>query len=153
MWHVNGVGLVGLGVVHCMALAASFYATTSYDCACTQLTSHLNPAGGVRRHCGGTSTCSHLSTLLCCVTAGPVMDMEDTAEEGFVERILEVSRVTKVVKGGKLMGFRCVCVVGNGAGKVGVGCQAGREVGTAVKRALVDAKKNIIEVSPMEGGC
>jgi len=39
------------------------------------------------------------------------------------------------------MGFRCVAVVGDGKGRVGVGCQAGREVGTAVKRALVDAKK------------
>jgi hypothetical protein len=46
-----------------------------------------------------------------------------------------------VVKGGKIMGFRCVAVVGDGKGRVGVGCQAGREVGTAVKRALVDAKK------------
>lgn len=39
------------------------------------------------------------------------------------------------------MGFRCVAVVGDGKGRVGVGCQAGREVSTAVKRALVDAKK------------
>jgi hypothetical protein len=47
----------------------------------------------------------------------------------------------QVVKGGKIMGFRCVAVVGDGKGRVGVGCQAGREVSTAVKRALVDAKK------------
>jgi small subunit ribosomal protein S5 len=52
-----------------------------------------------------------------------------------------------VVKGGKLMGFRCTAVVGNGKGLVGVGCQAGREVATAVKRALVDAKKNLVRVS------
>jgi ribosomal protein S5 len=39
------------------------------------------------------------------------------------------------------MGFRCVAVVGDGKGRVGVGCQAGREVSTATKRALVDAKK------------
>eukprot|EP00775_Hariotina_reticulata_P008558 gene8558-8740_t len=48
------------------------------------------------------------------------------------------------------MGFRCVAVVGDGKGRVGVGCQAGREVGTAVKRALVDAKKSIITV-PLVG--
>ncbi|WIA22538.1 hypothetical protein OEZ86_009528 [Tetradesmus obliquus] len=71
-------------------------------------------------------------------------------EGQFVERILELGRVTKVVKGGKIMGFRCVAVVGDGKGKVGVGCQAGREVSTAVKRALVDAKKNIVEV-PLVG--
>ncbi len=45
------------------------------------------------------------------------------------------------------MGFRCTAVVGNGKGLVGVGCQAGREVATAVKRALVDAKKNLVRVS------
>lgn len=77
---------------------------------------------------------------------------EDFSDRGgqFVERILELGRVTKVVKGGKIMGFRCVAVVGDGKGRVGVGCQAGREVGTAVKRALVDAKKNIVEV-PLVG--
>jgi len=77
-------------------------------------------------------------------------DLEGGEESGLVERILELNRVTKVVKGGKLMGFRCVCVVGNGNGKVGVGCQAGRDVGTAVKRALVDAKNNLVDV-PLVG--
>jgi small subunit ribosomal protein S5 len=43
-----------------------------------------------------------------------------------------------------------VCVVGNGAGRVGVGVQAGRDIGTAVKRALVDAKKNMVTV-PLVG--
>ena len=66
------------------------------------------------------------------------------------ERILELSRVTKVVKGGKIMGFRAVVVVGDGAGRVGVGCQSGREVATAVKRSLVDAKKNLVRV-PLVG--
>jgi len=81
-------------------------------------------------------------------------DEEDTYSDRFgtqfAERILELGRVTKVVKGGKLMGFRCVAVVGDGKGRVGVGCQAGREVSTAVKRALVDAKKNVVEV-PLVG--
>jgi small subunit ribosomal protein S5 len=58
--------------------------------------------------------------------------------------------VTKVVKGGKIMGFRAVVVVGDGAGRVGVGCQSGREVATAVKRSLVDAKKNLVRV-PLVG--
>ena len=61
-----------------------------------------------------------------------------------------MARVTKVVKGGKLMGFRCVAVVGNLNGVVGVGCDSGREVSTAVKRALVDARKNLVRV-PMQG--
>ncbi|EFJ49243.1 plastid/chloroplast ribosomal protein S5 [Volvox carteri f. nagariensis] len=84
-------------------------------------------------------------------------DMDDLEEEdefdddeNWQERILELSRVTKVVKGGKLMGFRCTAVVGNGNGLVGVGCQSGREVATAVKRALVDAKKSVVRV-PLVG--
>ncbi len=56
------------------------------------------------------------------------------------------------MKGGKLMGFRCTAVVGNGDGLVGVGCQSGREVATAVKRALVDAKKSVVRVSPSGAG-
>ncbi|KAG2484074.1 hypothetical protein HYH03_017093 [Edaphochlamys debaryana] len=77
-------------------------------------------------------------------------DELDEEEENWQERILELTRVTKVVKGGKLMGFRCTAVVGNNNGLVGVGCQAGREVATAVKRALVDAKKNVVRV-PLVG--
>jgi ribosomal protein S5 len=51
---------------------------------------------------------------------------------------------TQVVKGGKIMGFRCVAIVGNSNGLVGVGCMAGREVAMAVKRTLLDAKRNVV---------
>ena len=44
------------------------------------------------------------------------------------------------------MGFRCTAIVGNQNGLVGVGCMAGRDVAVAAKRALVDAKKNIVRV-------
>ncbi|GFR45888.1 hypothetical protein Agub_g7343 [Astrephomene gubernaculifera] len=81
---------------------------------------------------------------------GAGYDGEEDDGENWQERILELKRVTKVVKGGKLMGFRCTAVVGNGNGLVGVGCQAGREVATAVRRALVDAKKNVVRV-PLVG--
>ncbi|KAG2441818.1 hypothetical protein HXX76_003427 [Chlamydomonas incerta] len=81
-------------------------------------------------------------------------DLVDTDDfddgENWQERIIELNRVTKVVKGGKLMGFRCTAIIGNGNGLVGVGCQAGREVATAVKRALVDAKKSVVRV-PLVG--
>jgi small subunit ribosomal protein S5 len=72
--------------------------------------------------------------------------MVDGERVTWAERVLEVSRVTKVVKGGKIMGFRAVVVVGDGKGRLGVGCQSGREVGTAVKRALVDAKRSVVRV-------
>jgi len=75
--------------------------------------------------------------------SGNVVDGERVT---WAERVLEVSRVTKVVKGGKIMGFRAVVVVGDGKGRLGVGCQSGREVGTAVKRALVDAKRSVVRV-------
>lgn len=65
-------------------------------------------------------------------------------EEDFQERIIELRRVTKVVKGGKLQGFRCISIIGNGKGKVGVGVDSGREIATAVKRSLKDAKLNVI---------
>jgi len=74
---------------------------------------------------------------------------EDDGEQ-WLERIIELSRVTKVVKGGKIMGFRCVAIVGNSNGLVGVGCMAGREVAMAVKRTLLDAKRNVIRV-PLVG--
>lgn len=74
-------------------------------------------------------------------------EMEEEDSEQWVERILELNRVTKVVKGGKIMGFRCTAIVGNQNGLVGVGCMAGRDVAVAAKRALVDAKKNIVRVN------
>ncbi|MEW5312171.1 MAG: hypothetical protein WDW38_003818 [Sanguina aurantia] len=81
----------------------------------------------------------------------PPAEEEDDGIQ-WTERIIQLTRVTKVVKGGKLMGFRCTAVVGNQAGLVGVGCAAGREVATAVKRALVDAKKSVVIVSLVGNG-
>lgn len=65
-------------------------------------------------------------------------------------RPLLVACPLQVVKGGKIMGFRCVAIVGNQKGLVGVGCAAGREIAVAVKRTLVDAKKNVVQV-PLVG--
>lgn len=64
----------------------------------------------------------------------------------FVERIIEVKRVTKVVKGGKIMSFRCVAIVGNRNGIVGVGVGSAREVVQAVQKACQDAKSSLIAV-------
>lgn len=57
---------------------------------------------------------------------------------------MSISRVTKVVKGGKKLSFRAVVVVGNGKDKIGVGCAKAAEVITAVQKAVLDAKKNMI---------
>jgi small subunit ribosomal protein S5 len=68
------------------------------------------------------------------------------AKSEWVERVVAIQRVTKVVKGGKNMSFRAVIVVGNEAGKVGVGVGKAGDVITAVKKGVTDGKKNIISV-------
>ena len=62
------------------------------------------------------------------------------------ERVVSIQRVTKVVKGGKKMSFRAVVVIGNENGKVGVGVGKAGEVIVAVRKAVTDGKKNIINV-------
>ncbi|AKI97903.1 30S ribosomal protein S5 [Kosmotoga pacifica] len=67
-------------------------------------------------------------------------------EKEFEERIIEIKRVTKVVAGGKNLSFRVTAVVGNKNGKVGLGIGSAREVPTAIRKALINAKKNVVEV-------
>lgn len=66
------------------------------------------------------------------------------------EKIIQVSRVTKVVKGGKKLSFRAVVAVGNGKGQVGVGVGKAAEVVGAIQKGVVDAKKSLVSV-PMVG--
>jgi small subunit ribosomal protein S5 len=63
----------------------------------------------------------------------------------WLERVVAIQRVTKVVKGGKKMSFRAV-VVGNEHGKVGVGVGKAGDVITAVKKGVTDGKKHIVNV-------
>ena len=62
------------------------------------------------------------------------------------EEVISIRRVTKVVKGGKNLRFSAAVVVGDKKGKVGVGKGKAREVPLAIKKAVADAKKNIIDV-------
>ncbi|CAL5223495.1 g6021 [Coccomyxa viridis] len=64
----------------------------------------------------------------------------------FQERVVQVSRVTKVVKGGKSMSFRAVVVIGDEKGRVGVGTATAKEVVDAVQKGVADAKKHLITV-------
>ncbi len=62
------------------------------------------------------------------------------------ERVIQIRRVTKVVKGGKKLSFRAVVIVGNQKGQVGVGCAKASEVIIAIQKAIADGRKNLISV-------
>ncbi len=62
------------------------------------------------------------------------------------ERVLQIRRVTKVVKGGKKLSFRAVVVVGNGMGQVGIGVGKSNEVIGAIQKAIMEGRKNVIDV-------
>jgi len=65
-------------------------------------------------------------------------------EEKWVERIIKISRVSKVTKGGKKLSFRAIVVVGNTKGQVGVGVAKADDVVNAFKKGKADARKNVI---------
>ncbi|CAA6656602.1 unnamed protein product [Spirodela intermedia] len=71
---------------------------------------------------------------------------KEKAKDGFDERVVQVRRVTKVVKGGKQLQFRAIVVVGNKQGQVGVGVGKAKEVVAAVEKSAVNARRNIITV-------
>mgnify|MGYP001086891278 CR=1 FL=1 len=76
-------------------------------------------------------------------------NMQEQEQEGleiFEEEVISIRRVTKVVKGGKNLRFSAAVVVGDKNGNVGLGKGKAREVPLAIKKAVADAKKNIIEV-------
>nr|YP_009019599.1 30S ribosomal protein S5 [Gracilaria salicornia]AHH24567.1 30S ribosomal protein S5 [Gracilaria salicornia] len=62
------------------------------------------------------------------------------------EKVVQVKRVTKVVKGGKKLSFRAILVVGNEQGQIGVGIGKASDVIGAVKRGVTDAKKHIVNI-------
>ena len=72
-------------------------------------------------------------------------------DDGLREKMIAVNRVTKVVKGGRILGFAALTVVGDGDGKVGMGKGKSREVPLAVQKAMDEARKTMISVR-MKGG-
>ena len=72
-------------------------------------------------------------------------------ESEWQERVVQIRRVTKVVKGGKNLSFRAIVVIGNEKGQVGVGVGKASDVIGAVKKGVADGKKHIVEV-PLEQG-
>ena len=69
------------------------------------------------------------------------------AADEFIEKLVTVNRVAKVVKGGKQFGFTALTVVGDGNGRVGFGYGKAREVPVAIQKAMQQARKNLVNVS------
>ena len=70
----------------------------------------------------------------------------EVQEEGLVEKLVEVNRVAKVVKGGRIFGFTALTVVGYGDGRVGFGRGKAREVPLAIQKAMQAARLNVVDV-------
>ena len=71
----------------------------------------------------------------------------DEEASEFVEKVVSLNRVSKTVKGGRVMKFSALCVVGDGKVRVGYGLGKANEVSEAIRKGLEDAKKNITAVT------
>lgn len=74
----------------------------------------------------------------------------DEEQSEFVEKVVSLNRVSKTVKGGRVMKFSALCVVGDGKGRAGYGLGKAGEVSEAIRKGLEDAKKNIVTVTLSE---
>ena len=72
-------------------------------------------------------------------------------DDGLREKMIAVNRVSKTVKGGRILGFAALTVVGDGDGSIGMGKGKSREVPVAVKKAMDEARRRLLRV-PLKGG-
>lgn len=73
-------------------------------------------------------------------------EKDKSNDEGLQEKLVEVNRVAKTVKGGRIFAFTALTVVGDGNGKVGFGRGKAREVPVAIQKAMEAARRNMIDV-------
>jgi small subunit ribosomal protein S5 len=72
-------------------------------------------------------------------------------DDGLKEKMISVNRVTKVVKGGRILGFAALTVVGDGDGRIGMGKGKSREVPVAVQKAMDEARRRMVKVALRSG--
>ena len=76
---------------------------------------------------------------------------DEGRDDGLREKMIAVNRVTKVVKGGRILGFAALTVVGDGDGRIGMGKGKAREVPVAVQKAMEAARRNMVKISLRNG--
>ena len=81
---------------------------------------------------------------------GRTQQPEDRGD-GLIEKMISINRVTKVVKGGRIMGFAALTVVGDGDGRIGMGKGKSKEVPVAVQKSMDEARRKMIKVSLKNG--
>ena len=74
-------------------------------------------------------------------------DKREEVQSEFIEKVVSLNRVSKTVKGGRVMKFAALVVIGDGKGRVGFGQGKAGEVSEAIRKGLEDAKKNIVTVT------
>lgn len=79
------------------------------------------------------------------------MFKKETDENLFIDKVVHISRVAKVVKGGRRFSFSAIVVVGDGEGRVGYGLGKAHEVPEAIRKGVEKAKKSMIEIPMLEG--
>jgi small subunit ribosomal protein S5 len=72
-------------------------------------------------------------------------------DDGLREKMVSINRVTKVVKGGRILGFAALTVVGDGDGGIGMGKGKSREVPVAVQKAMEEARRKMVKISLKSG--
>ena len=72
-------------------------------------------------------------------------------DDGLREKMVAINRVTKVVKGGRILGFAALTVVGDGDGGIGMGKGKSREVPVAVQKAMDEARRKMVKISLKNG--
>lgn len=73
------------------------------------------------------------------------------SDDEYIEKVIKINRVNKVVKGGKRLAFRAFCIVGDQNGKVGLALGKSKEVPLAIKQGIERAKKNLCEIITIDG--